>query len=341
MEGGQGDCWFEFLMMQIVWQMSWRTVVQLLSGVWLFATPWTAACQASMSIATSQNLLKLMSIESVMPSNHLILCHPLLLLPSISPSIRVFSNELVLCIRWPKCWSFSFSISLSNEYSGLIFFRIDLFNLLAVQGTLKSLFQHHSSKASILHHSAFSMVQLSHPYMITGKTIVLTRWIFVSKVMCLFFNLLSRLIIAFLPRSKCLLISWLQSPSTVILDLKKKSLSIFPFFPICHEVMWLDTMILVFSMLSFKPAFSFLSFILIKRLFSSSLLSSIRVMSSVYLRFFWYFSRQSWFQFVLHPTCHFTWYTLHIVLYITFHLMLNCKHLFHLPKQMVSYYSSS
>ena len=187
-----------------------------------------------MSIATSQNLLKLMSIESVMPSNHLILCHPLLLLPSIFPSIGVFSNELVLCIRWPKCWSFSFSISLSNEYSGLIFFRIDLFNLLAVQGTLKSLFQHHSSKASILHHSAFSMVQLSHPYMITGKTIVLTRWIFVSKVMCLFFNLLSRLIIAFLPKSKCLLISWLQSPSTVILDLKKiksVTISIFPHLP--------------------------------------------------------------------------------------------------------------
>ena len=152
-------------------------------------TPWTAACQASLSITNSWSLLRLMSIESVMLSNHLILCHPLLLLPSIFPSIRVFSNESVLHIRWPKYWSFSFSISLSNEYSGLISFRMNWFNL---QGTLKTLLQHHSSKASILPHSAFFTVQLSHPYMTTGKTIALTRWTFVGKVMSLFFNMLSR-----------------------------------------------------------------------------------------------------------------------------------------------------
>ena len=146
------------------------------------ATPWTAACQASLSCTSSQSLHKLMSIESVMPSNHLILCHPLLLLPSMFPSIRIFSNEPALCIRWPKYWSFSFSTSPSKEYSGLISFRIGWFDLLAVQGTLKSLLQHHSSKASILQHSAFLMVQLSHPYMTTGKTIALTRWTFVSKV---------------------------------------------------------------------------------------------------------------------------------------------------------------
>ena len=184
-------------------------------------TPWIAAHQASLSFITSQNLLKLMSIELVMPSNHLILCHPLLL-PSIFPSIKVFSNESVLCIRWPKYWSFSFSISPSNEYSGLISFRMDWFDILAVQGTLKSLPQHHSSKASVLWGSAFFTVQLSHPHMTTGKTIALTIWIFVGKVMSLLFNMLSRFVIAFLPRSKHLLISWLQSPSAVILDLALK-----------------------------------------------------------------------------------------------------------------------
>ena len=158
------------------------TSVQLLSCVWLFATPVTAACQASLSISNSWSLHELMSIESVMPSNHLILCHPLLLLPSIFPSIRVFSRESVLCIRWPKYWSFSFSISPSSEYSGLISCRMDWLDLLAVQGTLKSLLQHHSSKASILQCSAFFMVQLSHPCMTTGKTIALTRWTFVSTV---------------------------------------------------------------------------------------------------------------------------------------------------------------
>ena len=173
-----------------------------------------------------------MSIESVMPSNHLILCHPLLLLPSIFPSIRVFSSESALHIRWPKYWSFSFSLSPSNEHPGLISFRMGWLDLLAVQGTLKSLLQHHSSKASILWCSAFFMVKLSHPYMTTGKTIALTRWTFVSKVMSLLFNMLSRLVLAFLPRNTCLLISWLQSPSAVILEPKrKKCLSLFSLFP--------------------------------------------------------------------------------------------------------------
>ena len=207
--------------------------VQLLSRVRLFATPWTAAYQASLSITNSWSLPKLMSTESVMPSNHLILCRPLLLLPSIFPSISIFSNESVLCIRWPKYWSFSFSISPSNEYSGLISFRMDWLDLLAVQGTLKNLLQHHSSKASILWHSAFFIVQLSHPYVMTGKTIALTRWTSVGKVMSLLFNMLSRLVITFLPRSKHLLISWLQSPSAVILEpFKNKVSNSFHCFPI-------------------------------------------------------------------------------------------------------------
>ena len=167
-------------------------------------TPQTAAHQASLSITNSRSLLKLMSIKLVMPSSHLILCHPLLLLPSIFPSIRVFSNESVLRIRWPKYWSFSFNISRSKDYTGLISFRIDWLDLFAVQRTLKSLLQHHSSKALFLWLSAFFMVQLSHPYMTIGKTIALTRWTFVGKVMSLLFNMLSRLVIAFLPRSKCL-----------------------------------------------------------------------------------------------------------------------------------------
>ena len=170
-------------------------------------TSWTAARQASLFITNLQSLLKLMSIESVMPSNHLILCRPLLLQPSIFLSIRVFSNESALCIRWPKYWSFSFSISLSNEYSGLISFRLDWLDLLAVQGTFKRLLQYHSSKASILWHSAFFVVQFSHPYMTTTKTIALMRWTFVGKVMSLLFNMLSRLVITLLPMSKCLLIS--------------------------------------------------------------------------------------------------------------------------------------
>ena len=183
--------------------------VQSLSRVQLFEILWTAAHQPSIAITNSRNLLKLMSIESVLSSNHLILCHTLLL-PSIFPRIRVFYNESVPHIEWPKYWSFSFSISPSNEYSGLISFRMDWLDLLAVQGTLKSLLQHHSSKASILWHSAFFIVQLLHPYMTTGKTIVLTRRTFVGKVLSLIFNMLSRLVIAFLSRCKCLLISWLQ-----------------------------------------------------------------------------------------------------------------------------------
>ena len=193
---------------------------------------------------------KLMSIKSMMPSNHLILCCPLLLLPSVFPSIRVFSNESALCIRWPNYWSFCFNISLSNEHPGLISFRMDWLDLLAVQGTLKSLLQHHSSKASVLRCSAFFTVQLSHPYKTTGKTIALTRRNFVGKVMSLLFNMLSRLVTTFLPRSKCFLISWLQSPSAVNLEPPKNKVShCFHCFPIylpwsdgigCHDLSFLN-----------------------------------------------------------------------------------------------------
>ena len=182
------------------------------------ATPWTAVCQASLPITNSLNLLKLMSMELVMPSNHLTLCHPLLLPQSSFQASGSFSNESILHIRWPKFWSFSFSISPSNEYSGLISFRMDWLDLLAVQGTRKSLLQHHSSKASILQGSAFFIVQLSHPYMTTGKTKPVTRQTLVGKVMSLLFNMLSRLVITFLQRSKHLLISWLQTLSAVILE---------------------------------------------------------------------------------------------------------------------------
>jgi len=207
--------------------------MQSLSRVSLYVTPWTAARQASLSFTNSQSLLKLMSIKSVVPSNHLILCHLLLVLPSIFPNIRVFSKESVLRIMWPRYWSFSFSISPSNEHSGLISFRTDWFDLLAVQGTLRSLLQHHSSKASILWRLAFFIVQLSHPYMTTGKTIALTRWTFFGKVMSLLFNMLSRWVIAFLPRSKRLLIPWLQSPWAVILESQKiKSVTCFHCFSI-------------------------------------------------------------------------------------------------------------
>ena len=213
--------------------------VQSPSSVRLFGTPWIAAHQASLSITNCRSSPKL--IESVMPSSHLILCHPLLLLPSIPPSIGVFSNESTLRIRWQKYWSFSFSISPSKEHPGLISFRIDRLDLLAVQGTLKSLLQHHSSKASILWRSAFLTVQLSHPYMTTGKTIALTRWTFVGRVMSLFLNMLSRLIITLFPRSKRLLISWLQSLSAVILE-PKKSLTLFPLFPHLFAMKWWDQM---------------------------------------------------------------------------------------------------
>ena len=217
---------------------------------WLLVTPWTAAHKASLSITISQSLFKLMPIESVMPSNHLVLCHPLLLLPSILPSIRAFSNESALCIRWPKYWSFSFNISPSSEHPGLISFRMDWVDLLAVQGTLKSLLQHHSSKALILRCSAFFTVQLSYPCMTTGKTIALTRRTFVGKVMSLLLNMLSRLVITFLRRSKRLLISWLQSPSAVILEPQKNKVwYCFHCFPIyfpwsdgtrCHDLSFLN-----------------------------------------------------------------------------------------------------
>ena len=211
-------------------------VAESLSHVQHVETLRTAALQASLSFTISQSLLKLMSIELVMPSNHLILCHPLLLLPSMFPSIRAFSNESALHIRWQKYWSFSFSISPSNEYSGLISFGINWFDPLAVQGTLESLLQHHSSKASILRCSAFFIVQLSYPYMTDEKTLALTIQTFV-KVMSLLFSTLSRFVIAFLPISKHLLILWLQLPSAVILEAKKiKSITIVS-PSICHEVM--------------------------------------------------------------------------------------------------------
>ena len=239
-----------------------------------------------------------------MPSSHFILCHPLLLLPPIS------SNESTLRKRWPKYWSFIFSIIPSNEHPGLISCRMDWLELLAIQGTLKSVLQHHSSKASILRCSAFFTVQLSHPYMTTGKTIALSRWTFFGKVMSLFFNMLSRLAITFLPRSKCLLISWLQSPSVVILEPQKiKSDTVSP--SIYHEVMGPDAMIFVFWMLSFKPTFSLSSFTFIKTLFSSSSLSAIRVVSSAYLRLL-IFLPKSWFQLVLLLAQHFSWCTLHV-----------------------------
>ena len=211
----------------------------------------------------------------------------------------------------PKYWSFSFSISPSNEYSGLISFRIDWFDLLAVQGTLKSLLQHYSSKAWILCCSVFFTVQLSHPYITNGKTTALTKWTFVGNVFSLLFNMLYRLVIAFLPRSKHLLVSWLQSPSAVILQPKKiKSLTVSIVSPsICHEVMGPDTMIFVFWKLSFKASFSLSTLTFIKRLFSSYLLSAIG-WCHLGIWSYWYFSQKSWFQLVLHPTWHFTWCTL-------------------------------
>ena len=223
---------------------------QSLSRVWLFVTPWTTVRQASLSITNSWSSPKPVSIELVTPSNHLILCRPLLLLPSIFPSVSVFSSESALRIRWPKYWSFSFNIIPSNEHPRLISFRMDWLDLLEVHGTLKSLLQHHSSKASILQHSAFFIVQLSCPYMTTGKTIALTRWTFVGKVMSLLFNMLSGLVITLLPRSKCLLISWLQI--TICSDFgapPKKVWHCFHCFPIyfpwsdgtrCHDLHFLN-----------------------------------------------------------------------------------------------------
>ena len=230
------------------------------------ATLWPGACQASQFHIISRSVPKIMSIALVLLSSHLIICWPILFLPSIFLNIKGCSNESAVFIRWPKSWSFS---SPPNEYSSLISFRMDWLDLLAVQGTLKSFLQYHSSKASILQHSAFFIVQLSHPYMTSGKTIALTKWTFVGKVISLLFNMLSRLVITFLPRGKRLLISWLQSPSAVILE-PPKSLSLIPLYPIylpwsdrtrCHD--------LRFRMLSFKATFSLSTFTFIKRLFSS------------------------------------------------------------------------
>ena len=246
-------------------------------------------------------------------ANHLILCHPLLLLPLIFPRIRDFSYESVLCITWPKYLSFRFSISLSNEYSGLISFRMDWFALLAVQGTLKSLLQHHSSKASVLQCSAVFIVQLSHPYMTTIKTIALTRQTFDDKVMSLLFNMLSRFVIAFLPRSKYLLISWLQSPSAMILELKNNKASHVSIVSpsICHIVKGPDAMTLVSE-----------PWVLTKLFHSPLSLSSRGALvllcflpigwCHLHIWGYWYFSQQSWFQLVLPPALHFSWCTLHI-----------------------------
>ena len=203
-------------------------IVESLSPVWFFMTPWTVAHQASLSFTISWSLLQLMSIESVIPSKHLILCCPFLLLPSILPSIRVFFSKLFFHMEWQSIGAFSFSISLSNEYSGLISFRIDWFYLLAVQGTLKSLLQHHSWKASIFWHSAFFMVQLSHLYMTNRKTIALIRWIFVGKVTCLLFNILSRFVIAFLPKSS------VQFSLSVVSDTMHRST---PGLPVHHQLL--------------------------------------------------------------------------------------------------------
>ena len=270
-----------------------------LTHVQLFATPWAAAHQPSLSITKSQSLLNLISIHSVIPSNHLILCHPLLLPPSISPIIRVFSDKSVLPIRWPKYCSFSFNISPSNEYSGLISFRMDRLDLLAVQGTLKGLLQHYSSKESILQRSAFFIVQLSHPYITTGKAIALTRQTlltFVGKVISLFFNMLSRLERAFLPRSKRVLISWLQSPSAVILEpirIKSITTSIVPHL---FAMKWWDQM----TWSSFSECW------VLSQLFHSPLMLLSRGYL-VLLRFlpwgwchlhiwgYWHFSQKSWF----------------------------------------------
>ena len=258
--------------------------VRLLSRSQLFVIPWIAAHQASLFITNPRSSLKFTS-SSQWCHPGISSCRPLFLLPPIPPSIKVFFHESTLRMRWLKYWSFSFSIIPSKEIPGLISFRMDWLDLLAVQGTLKTLLQHRSSKASILRLSAFFTVQLSHPYMTPGKIIALTRRTIVGKVMSLLLSIISRLVITFLPRSKCLLISWLQSPSAVISEPHKiKSDIVSTVSPsISHEVKGTGAMILVFWMLSFKPAFS-LSFTVIKRIFSSSSLSAIRVVSSAYLR---------------------------------------------------------
>uniref|UniRef100_A0A670IPF5 Uncharacterized protein n=1 Tax=Podarcis muralis TaxID=64176 RepID=A0A670IPF5_PODMU len=258
----------------------------LFSRVRLFMTPWTRAGQALLSSTASRSLVKLMLVASRTLSNHLVLCRPLLLVPSIFPNIRGFSRESSFLMRWPKYWRLSFRICPSSEHSGLISLRMERFDLLAVHGTLKSLLQHHNSKASILWRSAFFLVQLSLPYITIGKTMALTIRTLVSKVMSLLFQMLSRFVIAFLPRSRRLLISWLLSPSAVIMEPKKvKSLTASISSPsICQEVMGPVAMIFVFLMSSFRPYFVHSSFTLIKRFFNSSSLSAIKVVSSAYLR---------------------------------------------------------
>ena len=259
-------------------------VVQLLSHIWLFATPWTAARHPSLSITNSWSLLKLMSTESVMPSNHLNLCCPLLLLPSILPSIRVFSNESVLRIRWPKYWSFSFSISPSNNIQDWLL--LGLTGLISLQS--KGLSRVFSSTAvwkhQFLQRSAFFMVQLSHRYMTTGKTIASTIQTFVDKVKPLLFNMLFRFVTAFLPRSKRLWISWLVTICSDFGGQENKVYHCFPLFLHLFAMKWWNQMPFVFWMLSCKSTFSLSSFTFIKRLFSSSSLSAVRVVSSVYLR---------------------------------------------------------
>ena len=281
--------------------------VQSFSYVQLFAMPWHEARQVSLYITNSRSLLKLMSNESVMPSNHFILCRPLFLLLSIFPNIRVFSNKSDLRISWPKYWSFSFSISPSNEHAWLISFRMDWLGLLAVQG-LSGVF----SSTTVRSINSLELCLLYGPSLMSGhdywKNHSLIIQTFVSKVMSLIFNMLSRFFIAFLPRRKDLLISWLQSPFAVILEPKKVKSAIVSIVSssICHEVMGLDALILVFWMLSFKTAFSLSSFTFIKWLINSSPLSAIKMVSSAYWGC-WYFSCHSWFQLVSHPAWHFTW----------------------------------
>uniref|UniRef100_A0ABM5GHK3 Cell growth-regulating nucleolar protein isoform X4 n=1 Tax=Pogona vitticeps TaxID=103695 RepID=A0ABM5GHK3_9SAUR len=252
----------------------------------LFVTPWTRACQALLSSTASWSWVKFMLVASMTLSNHLILCRPLLLLPSHFPDIKIFSKESSLLMTWPKYWSLSFRICPSSEHSRLISLRMVRFVLLAVQETLKTLLQQHNSKASVLRQSAFFMVQLSLPYITTGKTIPLTIRTFVGKVMFLLFKMLSRFVIAFLPRSRCLLISRLLSPSTMIMEPEKvKSVTASISSPsIYQEVMGPLAMILGFLMLSFRPFLALSSFMLIKKFFNSSSLSVIRVVSSAYMR---------------------------------------------------------
>ena len=294
----------------LVWSLSVQSV-QSLSHVRLFATPWIASppCPSPTPGVHTTHIHRLG--DAIQPSHPLSSPSPPAPNPSQHQSLFQWvnsSHEVAKVLEFQY-----FSISPSNEYPGLISFRMDWLDLFAVQGTLKSLLQHHSAKASILRCSALFTVQLSHPYMTTGKTIALTRWTFAGKVMALLLNMLSRLVVTFLPRSKRLLISWLQSPSAVILEPRKiKSCTVSTLSPsISHEVMGPYAMILVFWILSFKPTFSLSSFTFIKRLFSSSSLSAIRVASSA-IWGYWYFSQQSWFQVVFLPAQRSSWCTLHI-----------------------------